>query len=146
MISGVGISFLLSGMMSHSVTTGRSRATLESNDWMMRLWALLPDVCIFHLQEEGTHGISSPSISSLSNSSGVPSVLLLWSFMTYTLMAKSMWSLGWMCTKIILAQYFPENLVVSPHTLVHSEATLTDVFRNSPPSETAVWRNLCDRC
>ena len=93
MISGVGISFLLSGMTSYSVTTGRSRATLESNDSMMRLWALLPEVCIHPLQEESTYGISSPS--SLSNSSGVPSVLLLWSSITaYALMAKSMWSLG----------------------------------------------------
>ena len=95
MISGVGISFLLSGMTSHSVTTGRSRATLELNDSMMRLWALLPEVCIFPLQEESTYGISSPSIPSMSNSSGVPSVLLLWSSITaYALRAKSMWYLG----------------------------------------------------
>ena len=95
MISGVGISFLLSGLTSHSATTGRSRATLESNDSMMSLWALLPEVYIFPMQEESANGISSPSISSLSNSSGVPSVLLLWSSITaYALMAKSMWSLG----------------------------------------------------
>ena len=91
MISGVGISFLLSGMTSHSVTTGRSRAMLESKDSVMRLCALLPDVCIFPLQEERTYGISSPSILSMSNSSGLPSVLLLWSSITaYALMAKYM--------------------------------------------------------
>ena len=79
---GVGISFLLSGMTSHFVTTGRSSATVESNDSMMRLLALLHEVCIFPLQEESMYEISSPHISSLSKSSSVPNVLLLWSSIT----------------------------------------------------------------
>ena len=66
MIYGVGISFLLSGMTSHYVTAGRPRATLESNDSMMRLSVLLP-VCIFTLQEESTYGISSPSNNNNNN-------------------------------------------------------------------------------
>lgn len=128
-ISGVGISALSLGMLSHSMTGGRSNVSPPLQGWIQRLLALLANNLTFPEQEDRVYSDISSATSSASRRADVPSVLLLWSsYMAYTFTALLGCPLGKTLTSTVFAH--ERTLKLWPHSWVHLE---TRSLVDSPP-------------